>query len=74
MKDLVTNELSTLMEESLYSLLRQWPHSTQCGIRSVVYNILDQVMLDLLGKDVIRDTLGAHIAKLFDTDAAANRL
>lgn len=39
-----------------------------------VYSVVEQAMLDLLCEEDIRQTLGAHIAKIIKTDAAANRL
>lgn len=72
--DLVVAKLSTLIEESLDDILRKSLHSAQNGIRSVIYNINAQVMLDLCHKDVIGDTMDAHIAKFLDTNAAADRL
>lgn len=72
--DLVTTELATVLEESLENILRESFHNWQSGIRSVVYNVLEQVILDLLRKDVIGETLEAHIGKVFDTDEAAEGL
>lgn len=39
-----------------------------------MYNVREQVMLYLLRKDVMGETLEAHISKSFDTYAAADRL
>lgn len=41
------------------------------GIQSVAFNVVEQVMLDLLRKDVIGEALEAHIVKFFNTVAAA---
>lgn len=43
------------------------------SFRSVVYNIVQQVMLDLLRKEVICKTLNAHFAKFFNREAATYR-
>lgn len=48
--------------------------NAQSGIRCFVYNGAEQAMLDLLHKEVIRESLDAHKEKLFDTNVAANRL
>lgn len=37
-------------------------HNAQSGIRYSVYNIVERLMLDLLRKKVVCDTLEAHIA------------
>lgn len=73
-KDLVANELWETIEESLNDILRKLLHNPQSGIHSGVYNVVDEVMLNLLHKDVILDTLDGHVAKIFDTEAAADRL
>lgn len=44
------------------------------GIRSLMYNVSEEVILDLPRKDVICKTLNAHIAKPLDTDVAADML
>lgn len=49
-------------------------HNAQSGIRSVVYNLVEQVMLDLFRNDFIGEKFEAHVAKAFDTEAAADRL
>lgn len=49
-------------------------HKVQKGIWSVVYNVVEQVMLDLLCKEVICETLDTKIAKCFDMEAATDRL
>lgn len=38
-----------------------------------MFSIFEQVMLDLLLREVIRDTLDSHIARFFVAGAAANR-
>lgn len=38
-------------------------------MRSGVYNIIEQAMLDLPRKDVIEEMIDAQLAKVFDTDA-----
>lgn len=73
-KDLIANELSTMIKESLDKKLRKSLHNAQNGILSVMHSVVEQVMLNLLRKDVIEDTLEAHIPKVFDTYAAADRL
>lgn len=76
MKQLVAEELATLVliEELLDDILRLSHHNAQSEIRSAMYNVREQIMLDLLRKEIIGETLGGHVAKLLDTDAAINRL
>lgn len=55
-------------------ILRSSYHNAQNGICAVFYKVVEQIMLDLLRKDGIGETVNAHIAKVLDTNAAANRL
>lgn len=71
---LVTVELAMFVEETSDDILHMSYLSEQSGIRSVVHNDVEQVMLDLLFKEVIGETLDDQTARLFDTNAAANRL
>lgn len=72
--ELVANELLTIIEDLLDDILRKSIHNAQVGITSVMYDIDEQVVVELLHKDVDGDTLDAHIAKFFDIDAAADWL
>lgn len=58
-RDLVTEDLTTLVEEFLDNILRASYLNAQSGIRSVLYNFVEQVMLNRLRKDVIGQTLNA---------------
>lgn len=73
-KQLVTDELAMLVEGSLDDIPCTSYCNAQSGIRSVVYRVLEQVMLDLLRKDVIEETMDAHIAKVLNTYAAADEI
>lgn len=63
LKEIITNELSTMVEETLQNTLRAFFLNVQSGIRSVVYNVVEQLVLDLLHQEVIAETLETHIAK-----------
>lgn len=63
-----------MVEESLEDILRTSFHNAQSGFRSVVYKVVEQVMLGLLHQDIIRETLDAFITKSFDTNATADWL
>lgn len=63
-----------MIKEWLNNILRTSFHNAQSSIRSVVYNVFEPAMLNLLGQDVIDETLDAQIAKFFDTDAATEGL
>lgn len=70
MKQLVPEELATLVEESLDDILCMSYHNAQIGILSDMYNVLGQVLWDLLREDLSSETLDAHTANFFDTHAA----
>lgn len=73
-KELVTNEMATLVDTALDDFLRKTPHSSQSDVRSVVWNVVEQAIFDLLCLEVLRETPDAHDKKLFDTDAALEEL
>lgn len=54
--------------------MRMLYNEAQTDIRSVFDSVVEQVMWDLKPKDVIGETLDAHIANFFDTNAAAEGL
>lgn len=61
-KQLVPNELSELVEEIVDDLLCTYCHIARIGIQSVVYIVIEQMMLDLFYKDVFGGTINEHIA------------
>lgn len=56
-----------MVKEALDGVLHKTFHNTQSGVRSVIYNIVEQVLLDLLHEDDTKETLDAHITNLFST-------
>lgn len=69
---LVAKEVVTLVEKWLDDILSPSYHNTQSGIRSLVYCVTDQVMLNLLQRDVVLENLNTHIEKCFATGAASH--
>lgn len=63
-----------IVVELLDDILSIFSHSVQSGLRSFAYNAVEQVMLDLLHKDVNGKSLDAQAAKYFDTNSAAEGL
>lgn len=55
-KHLATEELTTLVEESWDDIFLRWYHIRQNGIGSVVYNVVEHVILDFLRKDTTFET------------------
>lgn len=60
MKDLVTRKLSSMIEKWFDDLLCKSFHNTQTCIQSVVYNVLEVVVLYLLHKDGAGSALETH--------------
>lgn len=55
-KEIGVNEMARIGEEALEDVLCKILRNQQSGVRSVVYNFVEQVMLDLLGIDVFGKT------------------
>lgn len=72
--DLIAIELKTMVRELLSDRRQTSLYSTQSGLRSVVYNAVEHVMLHLLWKEVIDETLTAHIASFFNSYVADDKL
>lgn len=72
-KDLIITESSTFSEGSLENKSQKLLHSFQSGIRSVVYNVIEHIMLGLIDKYATGNTLEALVEDFFDTNAAAYR-
>lgn len=66
-KEWLMNDLWTMFNDCLEEILMTSFQNGQSSIRSVVYKFATQVMLDLLCKDVIGETLDGHIVKILDT-------
>lgn len=69
-KEMVTKELLSTVGESLNDFIGTSFYNTQSIIWSVIYNVVEQVVLDLLRKNVIAETIDLHIAKILDSDGA----
>lgn len=63
-----------MFDDFMDKILRTLIHNGQSDTRSIVYNAVEQVMLDMLCKEVIGERLDKHKAKLFDTDTEAQGL
>lgn len=61
--ELVAGEMARMVEEVLHGFLRKTLHDAQSRVQSVLYNFVEQMMLDLLCKDFIGETLNEHTAK-----------
>lgn len=72
--ELLTTEPATMVYESLDGILGTSFHKRQSSIRSVVYQVVQQVMLDLLRMDVIGEMIEAQIAKLYNMDVVTDGL
>lgn len=50
-----------MVKESLNDIMKTFLHNAQGDIASVVYKVIEQVMLELLHKDIIGETLDDNI-------------
>lgn len=51
-KKLVSNKMATMVEEALNDFLRETRYSAQSGVCSVFYNVVEQVISDMLRQHV----------------------
>lgn len=70
-KELLTKNVFTMVGYSLVDILQTSIHNAQSCMWSVVYNIFEQVMLELLREDVIGKNFGAQDETIFYKDAVA---
>lgn len=61
-----------MVKELRDKLLRISFHSAQSSMRSVVYNVVEQMTLRLIGKDVITEALHTYKVEFFDIEAATD--
>lgn len=73
-KEMVTEGLSTIIEDLMDHILRTLLHNAQSSIPTVVYNVVEKVVLDLMYKEVVEKTLDTHKVKLLDTGETAEGL
>lgn len=58
-----------MVEELSVDILMTLFHNAQNSIRTVIYDVLEQLMLDLVCEELIRELLKAHITKYIYADA-----
>lgn len=68
-REMVTNELSTMLEESLDDILKTSFHNAQDTLQSIVNSVIEQMILKLQLKDLLGKMLDSHVAKFFYADA-----
>lgn len=71
MKAMVANETAKMAKEALDVVFGKTFHNVRKGVQSLLYNIVEHVMLSLLRLNFIKETLGTQIAKLSKTDEAS---
>lgn len=66
----VASALATIPDkrkEAVQQLFRSATPSAQRGIRTVVYDAVENVMLDLVGTAVLGETINNHVDQIFET-------
>lgn len=66
--------MAKMVDKAVDEVLRKSFSRAQSGVRSVVYNVVGQVMLNLLCKNVIEETLDAHVTNNMITYEVAKGL
>lgn len=70
-KELLANEMATLVEKALHDAVHNTFHRTQRGVLSVSKNAFEQVISDFLRKDFIGETLDVSRRLLTSTSFMA---
>lgn len=70
--EFVLTKLVNMVKELLDDIPRASLHNTWSSIRLVYYAVVEQITRELLRKNVIEETVDAHIAKYFHTETAAS--
>lgn len=73
-RKLGANKMAAMVERALGEVLRKTFNITQRGVRSVVYNIVEQVVSDPPRTNINGEMLDVHITKCFETDEATGGL
>lgn len=74
MEQLVSKEILTLVADSLSDIL-QWSYEkARTGARSVFYNVVEQMVFDMLRYERIDEFLDNRITKYFDTNDPADKV
>lgn len=73
-KLLLAKEVPTLVADSLNDILQCTYEKSRTGARYVVYNVVKQIIFDLLRRDLMDKTLDQHIAKYFNTSDTVERV
>lgn len=60
--------MATMIENAMDKFIRKTFYNSQNDTCCVVYNVVEQLVLDLLRGSFFIETLDAHIPKFFDRD------
>lgn len=74
MEKTVAQEISSFSPDSLDNILQCTYENARAGIFPIISNIVEQVILDLLRRDMIGKTPFEHISSYFDFIDAVNRV
>lgn len=70
---MISKEAPALVAESLVNILPCAYENTRIGVCSVIYNFVEPVLLDLLRRDVIDETLNRNSSTSLNSDNAAGK-
>lgn len=69
--EMIPNEMPSLKDTELDHAFQSATQSAQGGIRVVLYDVVDQVLLDLPREDVLGENLSKLISKYFEVKKAS---
>lgn len=73
-EQMVVKEISALVPKSLDDIVHCPDENAGTGVCSVIYNAVEQVVLDVQHRDFIGDTLFRHISTYLYTGDAADKV
>lgn len=65
MKEMAAKEMKTIVKKSLANICGTLSHDAKTAIRSIVYNVFEQLMFGLLCKDLIGETVDRKRSEMF---------
>lgn len=73
-EQMVVKEISAVLAESPVEIPQCLWNNARNAVRSVIYDVVDQVLLNLLRRDVISESLYSHICTYFTSNNVTEKL
>lgn len=69
--ELITVETSTRIDEALDHAFHTYIQRTEGRVRTLVYDVIEKVLLYLIRQEVLGETIDIHISKYFEVGKTA---